>query len=46
MTLEQLNGYRSELIIINADQLPLNELSDLAMMHNDKGAPVRFVDLS
>ena len=41
----QLNGYRGELIIINADQLPLNELSDLAMMHNDKGATVRFVDL-
>lgn len=42
---DQLQGYRGELIIVNADQLPSDGLLVYAEFHNDKACPVRYVDL-
>jgi hypothetical protein len=41
----QLNGYRGELIIVNADQLPNDTLLAYAEYHNDKRCPIRWVEL-
>lgn len=41
----QLQGYRGELIIVNANQLTSDELLVYAEFHNDKACPVRWVDL-
>lgn len=42
---ELLQGYRCELIIVNADQLTDQAFLAYASWHNDKGCPVRWVEL-
>jgi hypothetical protein len=44
-TPHQLNGYRGELIVVNADQLPGDTMLLYAEYHDDKHCPVRWVDL-
>lgn len=41
----QLQGYRGELIIVNADQLPGDGLLRYAEYHDDKHCPIRYVEL-
>jgi hypothetical protein len=43
---EKLQGYRGELIVVNADQLPGDSLLLYAEVHDDKHCPVRWVDLA
>ncbi len=43
--LEQLQGYRSELIVVNSRMLEPNEISDAVLIHSLADLPVRFVDL-